>query len=363
MNFNGGLERGWIPDWAIRTGIRRLIRTRLREQRGLIEPQRAAFIEQLRHSPLALETDAANHQHYEVPPEFFQLVLGAHRKYSCGLWNEGTDSLDAAEEAMLDLTCRRAALEDGHDILELGCGWGSLSLYMARRHPRAHIFAVSNSHSQKRFIDAEAARAGLRNLEVATADMVDFDPRRKFDRVVSIEMFEHMRNYEELLRRISDWLRPEGLLFVHIFCHRKFAYPFEVRGPGDWMARHFFSGGMMPSYDLLLNFRDHLCVHESWQVNGLHYWRTAEAWLERLDRNRSAVLTLFNRSLDPHEALATLVRWRVFFMACAELFRFNAGNEWLVFHYLLEHAAVTKNAPSQHGGASSPQEAAWQPPR
>jgi cyclopropane-fatty-acyl-phospholipid synthase len=363
MNFNRALERDWIPDWAIRTGIRHLLRTRLREQRGLPESQRAAFIEQLRHSPLALETDAANHQHYEVPPEFFQLVLGTHRKYSCGLWNEGINDLYAAEEAMLDLTCRRAVLEDAQDILELGCGWGSLSLYMARRFPYARILAVSNSRSQKRFIDAEAARAGLRNLEVVTADMIDFDPRGKFDRVVSVEMFEHMRNYEELLRRISGWLHPDGLLFVHIFCHREFAYPFEANGPGDWMARHFFSGGMMPSDGLLLNFNDNLCVRGRWQVSGLHYWRTAEAWLERLERNRSAVLKLFNQSLDPPEALATLVRWRVFFMACAELFRFNAGNEWFVSHYLLEHAAVTKNAPSQHGGASAVQEAAWQPPR
>jgi cyclopropane-fatty-acyl-phospholipid synthase len=363
MNFDLPLERDWIPDWAIRTGIRQLLRGRLRDQRRLTEARRKGLIEQLRQGPLALQTDAANHQHYEVPTDFFQLVLGTHRKYSCGLWNEGIDNLDAAEEAMLDLTCRRAALEDGQDILELGCGWGSLSLYMARRYPRAHILAVSNSQSQKRFIDAEAARAGLPNLEVITADMIDFDPRRDFDRVVSVEMFEHMRNYEELLRRISGWLRPDGLLFVHIFCHREFAYPFEVHGPGDWMARHFFSGGMMPSDHLLLHFPDHLNVRERGQVNGLHYWRTAEAWLERLDWNRSAVLKLFNQSLDAPEALATLVRWRVFFMACAELFRFNAGNEWFVSHYLLEHAAVTNNASSQHGGASSLQEAAWQPPQ
>jgi cyclopropane-fatty-acyl-phospholipid synthase len=341
FDLHGLLETGIVPDWLIRAGIRGLIRGRLREQsRGGPEAQSqrlARFVEQLRNSPIAIQPEAANAQHYEVPPEFFGLVLGPHRKYSCALWNEGIPSLEQAENAMLDLTCRRARLEDGQDILELGCGWGSLSLYMARRYPASRVLALSNSRSQKQFIDDQAAQRGLRNLDVVTADMNDFATSRKFDRVVSIEMFEHMRNYHELLRHVSSWTRAGGLLFVHIFSHRRFAYPFEVRGSGDWMARHFFSGGIMPSDDLLPRFQDHLTIRENWTVDGLHYWKTSEAWLNRLDANRSAVLHLFGQTLSKDEALRTFVRWRIFFMACAELFRYRQGREWHVSHYLFEN--------------------------
>jgi cyclopropane-fatty-acyl-phospholipid synthase len=340
--YSKWLERDLVPDWLIRMGIRRLLAARLRaEQEGGVEMQAERllrFLDQLRHSPVAIRTGAANEQHYEVPAEFYRDVLGPNMKYSCALWS-GASGLAEAETAMLDLTCARARLEDGQDVLELGCGWGSLSLFMASRYRNSRILAVSNSRSQKKFIDAEAGRRGLANLEVVTADMNDFDTGRRFDRVVSVEMFEHMRNYGELLRRISSWSRPEALLFVHVFAHSRFAYPFEVRDASDWMAQHFFTGGLMPSDDLLLHFQNHFRIRERWRVSGAHYQKTAEAWLDRLDRHRHQVLDLFSKVHGKAEALRWLVRWRIFFMACAELFGYARGQEWIVSHYLFEHAA------------------------
>jgi len=342
--YNTWLERGLLPDWLIRIGIGRLVSARLRkEQQGSPEEQAERlmqFIAQLRRSPIAIRPDAANAQHYEVPADFFRHVLGPQMKYSCALWDAGTKDLAEAEEAMLDLTCRRARLEDGQDVLELGCGWGSLSLFMARRFPNSRILAVSNSHSQKQFIDAEAARRGLANLTVVTADMNDFSTESRFDRIVSVEMFEHMRNYAELLRRIASWSRPGALLFVHVFAHSRFAYPFEVQDASDWMAQHFFTGGVMPSDDLLLYFQEHFSIREHWRFSGIHYQKTSEAWLGHLDRHRREVLDLFSAVYGKGEAQRWLVRWRVFFMACAELFGFGGGNEWIVSHYLFENPAT-----------------------
>lgn len=347
--YSKWLERDLLPDWLIRLGIRRLLAARLREQQqGGVEAQAArlmSFLEQLRNSPIAIRPDAANQQHYEVPAEFYRYVLGPNMKYSCALWS-GASGLEEAENAMLELTCRRAGLTDGQDVLELGCGWGSLSLFMAGRYPNSRVLAVSNSRSQKEFIDKEAARRGLTNLEVVTADMNDFDTSKRFDRIVSVEMFEHMRNYGELLRRISCWSRPAALLFVHVFTNRRFAYPFEVRDASDWMAQHFFTGGQMPSDDLLLHFQDHFRLRERWRISGLHYQKTSEAWLKRLDQHRQEVLRLFGRLYGEREALRWLVRWRVFFMACAELFGYAGGQEWIISHYLFEHAV---NSPAGAG--------------
>jgi cyclopropane-fatty-acyl-phospholipid synthase len=329
MNFiDRLLESGRIPDPLLRIGIRRAVAQRLDEEAARIG-DRDAYQRMLRESPLAVHTSDANEQHYEVPTEFFRLVLGPRLKYSCAYWPEGVETLAQAEDAMLALTCERAELADGQSILELGCGWGSLTLWMAERYPNARIVAVSNSASQKAWIDAH----NLPNVTVLTRDMRDFDIQERFDRVVSVEMFEHMRNYELLLRRIRGWLRDEGKLFVHIFTHRAYAYLFEDRGPSDWMARHFFTGGQMPSDDLLLQFRDDLSCEERWTFDGTHYERTAEAWLARMDVRATEVREIFVRTYGAENAERFFHYWRVFFLSCAEVWGYRNGREWLVSHY------------------------------
>lgn len=329
MNFiDRLLETGRIPDPLLRIGIRRAVAQRLDEEAARVG-DREAYLRMLRESPLAVHTSDANEQHYEVPTEFFRLVLGPRLKYSCAYWPEGVDTLAQAEEAMLALTCERAELVDGQSILELGCGWGSLTLWMAQRYPNARIVAVSNSSSQKAWIDAHH----LPNVTVLTRDMRDFDIQERFDRVVSVEMFEHMRNYELLLRRIRGWLLDDGKLFVHIFTHRAYAYLFEDRGPSDWMARHFFTGGQMPSDDLLLQFRDDLSCEERWTFDGTHYERTAEAWLARMDVRATEVREIFVRTYGAENAERFFHYWRVFFLSCAEVWGYRNGREWLVSHY------------------------------
>lgn len=331
-------ERGWVPEPIVRAGIRHLIRDRLAsESRRSPDPDVALtrFIDAMARSELAPVPHLANAQHYEVPAAFFEAVLGRHLKYSCALWEPGAATLEDAEAAMLDLTCRRAGLADGQRILELGCGWGSLSLWVAERYPAARVTAVSNSTSQGAFIRARAAARGLRNLEVVTADMNRFTPEGRFDRVVSVEMFEHMRNWPALLGRIDGWLEPDGRLFVHVFAHRRYAYPFEVDGDGDWMARHFFTGGIMPAHDLLARVPSPFEVEARWFVDGTHYQRTAEAWLARLDAHRAQAEAALATALPAEEAALQVGRWRLFFLACEELFGFAGGQEWGVSHALL----------------------------
>ena len=338
MNIDSFLERDLLPDFVIRAGIRRLLKLRLQEEAERNDT--SEFIRKMNESPIAMQTHSANEQHYEVPTEFFQLVLGKHLKYSSAYWNNERASLDQAEFEMLKLTCDRAQLANEQSILELGCGWGSLSLFMAEQFPGAKIISVSNSKTQKEFIDLEIGRRRLKNLQIITADMNLFETDQHFDRVVSVEMFEHMRNYRKLMGKIASFLNDDGKLFIHIFTHARFTYAFETRNQSDWIARYFFSGGMMPSDQLLYSFQEHFQIEEHWRVNGQHYEKTAQAWLRNMDRNREAIMSLFEKFYGIDQARKWWSYWRVFFMSCAELWGYRDGNEWLVSHYLLKKVTI-----------------------
>ncbi|HVS91128.1 MAG TPA: cyclopropane-fatty-acyl-phospholipid synthase family protein [Mucilaginibacter sp.] len=338
MWYDKLIEQNRVPDFLLRRGIRKLLRQRLRdENKGGVEAQQEhlmKLIEQLKSSPIAVNTSEANQQHYEVPTQFYQYCLGKNLKYSSGYWKEGVTDIDTSEDDMLELTCQRAELQDGQQVLELGCGWGSLSLYMAAKYPQSRFTVVSNSRTQKAFIDEKARERDITNLSVITADMNTFTIDGQFDRVVSVEMFEHMRNYQLLMQKVASFLKPEGKVFIHIFTHREYAYLFEVKDETDWMSKYFFTGGIMPSDDLLFYFNDHLAVEKHWHVSGSHYAKTSEAWLKNMDAHKAEIIPLFEETYGKAQTLKWWVYWRIFFMACAELWNYNDGNEWMVSHYL-----------------------------
>ena len=334
------VEQGLVPDIVVRRGIRRLCGQRLEQIAAAscetAVDNREAFVRAMDGAPVALMPERANDQHYEVPAALFEQVLGPRQKYSCCYWPDGVVDLNGAEAAALRVTCEHANLADGQAILDLGCGWGSLSIWMAEHYPNARITAVSNSSSQRRYIGAQAAKRGLTNLSVVTADMNAFESADRFDRIVSLEMFEHMRNWRTLFRRIHGWLRPGGRFFMHVFCHRDTPYLFEDKGEDDWMSRHFFTGGMMPSDDLALRFQDRLSLVRQWRWSGLHYEKTANAWLTNMDSRRDTILPILAECYGADQADLWWQRWRLFFMACAETFGYDGGERWWVSHYLFE---------------------------
>ena len=331
-------ERGWIPEPLLRLGIRRLCAERLalEGERHTSSDPADHLVDAMSRGPVAVATEEANTQHYEQPTALFTGTLGPRLKYSCCFWPEGVESLREAEVKALEETCRRARLSDGMDILELGCGWGSLTLWLAANYPHAQITAVSNSQSQRLHIEAAAGRQGLKNIRVITANMNTFDLESRFDRVLSVEMFEHMNNYRELFSRISNWMKPDGLLFVHVFAHKRYAYKFESNGAADWMARNFFTGGVMPSENLLTRFQEDVRLVEQWWWSGEHYRRTAEAWLDNMTLNKKGLMDTLESEHGRRNARVWYQRWRMFYLACAELWGYGHGQEWGVAHYLFE---------------------------
>jgi cyclopropane-fatty-acyl-phospholipid synthase len=338
MWYDKLIEQNKVPDYLLRQGIRKLLKQRLDdENKGDVEAQQAhlmGLIDELKASPIAVNTADANQQHYEVPTKFYQYCLGKNLKYSSCYYKPGVSTLDQAEDDMLELTCQRADLQNGQKVLELGCGWGSLSLYMAAKFPDSTFKVVSNSGTQKLHIDEQARQRGITNLVVTTVDMNTFKIDDKFDRVVSVEMFEHMRNYTLLMKKVANCLKPNGKLFIHIFTHKEYAYLFEVIDESDWMSKYFFTGGIMPSDDLMFYFNDDLLVEKHWHVNGTHYGKTAEAWLKNMDSHKAEIIPLFEETYGKEQAVKWWVYWRLFYMACAELWNYNKGNEWIVSHYL-----------------------------
>lgn len=340
------LAKGLFPDPILRMGVRTLFRRRLQDEEKVDgeanDQKRLEFLQELRNSPIALETDKANDQHYRVPTEFFNYVLGTEMKYSCSYWTPEMNvqrDLGLAEKKMLEMTLERAELAEGQTILELGCGWGAITLAMARKYPMNTITAVSNSETQKAHIEKRLEAEGLTNVTVLTTNVAVLEqPAQKYDRVVSVEMFEHVRNYELLLSRISRWLKPDGKLFVHIFVHKEQAYKYESKDETDWMSRYFFSGGTMPSEHLLYYFQNDMKVEQHWRVNGTHYGLTSKAWLHRMDSYKKEIMEIFSKHYGQEQALKWWHYWRLFFLTCEEFFSYRNGKEWYVCHYLLGQA-------------------------
>lgn len=334
------LQRNVIPDVLLRWGVRKLLEGRLQDiTQPTLEAHMhhlLAFVQSLKEMPIAVNTEDANAQHYEVPTEFYQLVLGKRLKYSSAYFPEKNSTLDEAEEAMFAMYAKRAQLKDGQSVLDVGCGWGSLSMYIAEKFPNSTVTGVSNSETQKAFITEECRKRGLSNVTIITCDMNVFNADNTYDRILSIEMFEHMKNYEKLLKKISSWLKPDGLLFIHIFVHKSSPYHFEDQGEDDWMSRNFFTGGTMPSNDLLLYFQDDVSIVNQWFVNGTHYARTSEAWLVKMDTQLNLIRPIFVKTYGEGEATKWVANWRTFFIAVAEMFAYRNGEEWGVGHYLFK---------------------------
>ncbi|KNE57079.1 hypothetical protein AMAG_02833 [Allomyces macrogynus ATCC 38327] len=345
------IDNGVYTDAVLRRGVRALLKTRLEELHKEYQPEnveyyveaKRAFADQLRGlQELAILTDVANEQHYEVDTEFFRICLGKHMKYSCCLYPEGVTELDDAERAMLELYCERAQIKDGMSIMELGCGWGSLSLFLAQKYPKSRVTGLSNSNSQREYIEAQAQARGLTNLTIITADINKWTATDTFDRVVSIEMFEHMKNYEMLFKKVASLLKNgDSRAFIHVFCHRDLPYHFQTGEAQSWMARYFFSGGTMPARDTFSYFSSSLALERDWAVNGTHYAKTSRAWLERMDERKNECMPWLVRCYGSEaEAKKWFQRWRVFYIAVEELFAYNGGNEWFVGHYLFKKPAV-----------------------
>ncbi len=333
------LKNNLIPDRIIRLAIRKRLKNKLRTEelayQKLGSKKDALLIESALRSPIALHTELANDQHYEVAVGFFKKVLGENLKYSCGLWEQNTSNLNQSEMDMLELVDKRAQIDKAQNILDLGCGWGSFSLFAAKKYPQKTFVAVSNSAGQKDFIEQKAKSLNISNLKVYTADINEYHPDILFDCIVSIELFEHLRNYQLLFEKLNNWLHPEGQLFVHIFSHKKYTYFFDVINKNDWMARHFFTGGMMPSKDYIFNFSKSFNCQSHWIINGLHYSKSLEAWLKNMDSSLNEIIPVFKAAYGK-DYKKFIAYWRIFFMACSETFSMQKGAEWHVNHYLFK---------------------------
>ncbi len=337
MWFNFFISRGLIPDSLLRRGVRNQGRQRLQMMKNTdLKQEYLTFLKQASSGKIAVHTDDANNQHYEVDSEFFQYCLGKNLKYSSCYWNDDTSSLDEAEDIMLDLYCKRAKIEDGMTILDVGCGWGSLSLYLAQKYPKSKITGVSNSNSQRKFIEKLGYERNLHNLKIVTKDINSFETNKKFDRIISIEMFEHTKNSKILMDSINKWLAPDGLFFMHVFAHKYNPYYFDTEQKNAWMAKYFFTGGMMPNHDLFKDLESDLNYQKSWMLSGTHYEKTSNAWLEKMDSNKTKILELFRRNNSNSVAKKKFYFWRLFFIACAEIFGYDGGSEWIISHHLFK---------------------------
>ncbi|KAL3655746.1 hypothetical protein CASFOL_000142 [Castilleja foliolosa] len=334
------LERNLLPDAVVRRLTRILLAARLRSgYRSSTDLQLSdllQFANSLKEMPIAIKTERPKSQHYEVPTSFFKLVLGKHLKYSCCYFSDKSSTVEDAEKAMLELYCERSQIKDGHSVLDVGCGWGSLSLHIAQKYPNCKITGICNSATQKAHIDDQCRAHEMQNVEIIVADISTFEMEALYDRIFSIEMFEHMKNYQDLLKKISNWMKPDGLLFVHYFCHKTFAYHFEDVNDDDWITRYFFTGGTMPSANLLLYFQDDVSIVNHWLVNGKHYAQTSEEWLKRMDHNLSSIKPIMESTYGKDSAVKWTAYWRTFFISVAELFGYNNGEEWMVAHFLFK---------------------------